>query len=817
MEYRSPAELRLRFKEELRRVEPPKIPRGPATSFPSSVKPGTVSSSSSMTSSSPVGGLTRSSASNAALDDPTALVREVPLAENLEALTAALEQDEAVQRHMETHNLSLEEATGYIMTNGSTGQKLSFFSHMKSNLEDASSKQVRKVISIMLDSMWAQDPELQLHAPHYIVDFLSAVDPVIASEIYDVTTTMLTVQTAQVREAWSTLLLALVKHLSADELQNQVIPLAIKKTEHAMHQDQRELSCHLLGTLCKHIPRHLVESTIVPKALALCQDTNASVRKHICVELGVIARSLGIEAAESTVAPEIFELLNDEEHGVSCQAFSCLLDLVEFFGSEYRKEKLLPIIKSYMLNPPTEVLALLVGDFGRFLNEIKSDITSNSDVLLFTKFFVTASQKLDDTAKWHCAYNFPAVAACLPLSVFPTHLSACLLSLASNPEESVRLSIAAGLHELVSILGDNAATFLEKPFLVLVNDVSRKVRAALHEHKDLLLNCFIKLFKGIHKINFLRHVADRLLELFGAGKSSWRAIEEALSMLDPYLEHFEEVILTDSVVPQLFECMKVGASSLKGKCARLLIRILHRITNTNQQVVIFRRVNGELGRSSCCFHRQAYIQVMIEACQLHSCRFIRERFLDICQQLHRDPVLLVRLAVSQGMGPLGKVIVLAGDDAMRETFTSMSQRLLMDEDTVIRTTMRSAKDKVDKLEGKYSRDPALRESDLEEDRRREIAELQMLEAAKEADKVERRAKLRDLLKSEREKDFMDHSIGLSPSLRGAGSGTGGGGSSGRGINPRGRMVSPQRSPLWAVKKPPVAAKTVKVAGIKKKI
>lgn len=811
MEYRSPAELRLRFKEELRRVESPKNLRSAVGGDHSSVKPVATSSSTSL---STVDGTSRSSVLNLMPDDPTALVREVPLAENLEALSAALEQDEAVQRHMETHNLSLEETASYIMTNGSTGQKLSFFSHMKSNLEDASSRQVRKVISIMVDSMWAQDPELQLAAPNCLVDFLSSVDAVVASEIYDVTTTMLTVQTAQVREAWSPLLLALIKHLSPEELQKQVIPLALKKTEHAMYQDQRELSCHLLGTLCKHIPRSLVESTIVPKALALCQDTNASVRKHICEELGVVARSLGIEAAEGVVAPEIFELLNDEEHGVSCQAFSCLLDLVEFFGSQYRKEKLLPIIKSYMLNPPTEVLALLVGDFGRFLNEIKSDISSNGDVLLFTKFFVTASQKLDDTAKWHCAYNFPAVAACLPLSVFPSHLAPCLLSLASNPEESVRFSIAAGLHELVSILRENAATFLESPFLLLLNDSSRKVRVALHEHIDVLFSCFIKLFKGSHKISFFHSVAERLLLLSAGAGSSWRCMEEVLNIFDTYLEQFDEGVLTDSVVPQLFSCMKSGASSLKGKCARLLIRILHRITNTNQQVSIFRRINGELGRSSSCFQRQAYLRVMVEACRVYSCRFIRERFLEICQQLHRDPVTLVRLAVSQGMSFLGKSIVLAGDDALRESFTSMSQRLLMDEDTAVRAAMRGAKEEVDILESKYNRDVSLRERDLAEDRKREITELQVLEAAKEADKVERRAKLRDLLRSEREKELMDHPVGLTPATRGMG---GGGGSSARVLNPRTRAVTPQRSPLWGVKKPPVAGKALRTTGIKKKM
>lgn len=810
MEYRSPTELRINLKEGWKGVGPPKKNRTNATGDTSSVKLDAPSSSSSTTSHSSMDGGNRASFSSAIPDDPTALVLEVPLAENLEALSAALEHDEAVQRHMETHNLSLEETASYIMINGSTGQKMSFFSHIKNYLEDASPRQVKKVISVIVEAMWTQDPELQLTAPQCLLDFLPSADSTVASEIYDVTTTMLTVQTAQVREAWGPLLLALVSHLRADELERKVIPLALKKTEHAMHQDQRELSCHLLGTLCKHIPLKLVESTILPKALALCQDTNASVRKHICDELGVISRSLGIEAAQKVVAPEIFELLNDEEHCVSCQAFSCLLDLVEFFGSQYRKEKLLPIIKSYMLNPPTEVLALLVGDFGRFLNEIKSDITTHEDVLLFTNFFVTASQKLDDTAKWHCAFNFPAVASCLPLSMFPTHLSACLLSLAANPEEMVRVSIAAGLHELVDILRENAAALLEKPFLLLLNDVSSKVRVALYLHMDVLMNCFVKNFKGTQKSIFFRSVGERLLQLSSGTDSRWRSIQQVLSVFDSYIENFDEGILTEAVVPPLFNWMKMGASSLKGSCARLLVLILHRINSTSQQVCIFRRVNSELGRSPCCYHRQVYLSVVREACQMYSCRFLRDRFFEICQQLHRDSVYLVRLAVSQEMYAIGKKVILAGDDAMKESLNSMFQFLLMDEDTAVREATRKSKDELDALRSKYNRDSSLREKELAEDRRQEIAELQMLEAAKEADKVERRAKLRDLLKSEREKDFAEHSVGLGASTRSVMG-------SGRVPSTRQRGTATQRSPLNTVRKPVGSGKGSGFLGIRKKI
>lgn len=748
MEYRSPEELRRRLREELAEAE-----RSPKFSNEKKTR----------SSSSPKRGPASSSFSSALPDDPTALVREIPLEENLLALSEALEHDAAVQRHMESQNLSLEEATRYIMINGSTGQKVSFFAHVKGSLERLVPKQMTRVISTMVDSMWAQEPELQLSAPESLIELLSMIDSLAAKEIYDVTITMLTVQTAQVRQAWGKLLLNLINYLSSAQLEQFVVPLALKKTEHSEHQDQRELSCNLLGELCKKVSQSIISALIVPKALALCQDTNASVRQHICQQLSTISRSLGIEAAEKKIAPEIFELLNDEEHCVSCQAFSCLLDLVEFFGAQYRKEKLYPVIRSYMLNPPTEVLNLLVGDFGRFLTEIRSDITTHEDVLLFANFFSTASQKLDDTAKWHCAYNFPAVAACLPLSIFPTHLSPCLIKLANNPVESVRKSIAAGLHELIPILQQNAATYLEKPFLALLTDSSPSVRHELSLHMNKVLECFVVQLQEVERSKLFESIARVLLEkkIF----KNWRIVEQVLFIFGSYMAQFKNERLTEDVVPELFAYIKVGASSLKPRCAQLIVRIAHHISDTNEKVSIFSKINAEFGRSPCCFQRKDYFLFVDEICELFSCRFIRERLFEVCQELQRDLVTSVRLALARGMRSLGQRMLLVNDTAVKEVISTMSQRLQMDEATVVREAMSASKEQVEKCSAKYKRDMKLFEQELSKDKRRESVEAHMLEMAKEADKVDRRAKLRDLLKTEREKDYLDsHSSSFTPTI-----------------------------------------------------
>ncbi|CAC9490837.1 conserved hypothetical protein [Leishmania infantum JPCM5] len=691
--------------------------------------------------------------STALPDDPTALVREVPGAENIEALNAALEREEAVQRYVEKEKLSVEESAKYIMANGSTMQRISFFGHVREQLVDLPSKGISKVLETLLDSMWAQDPELQCRAPENLLKLVGLLDPNTATKMYDFTKTMLTVQTPEIRVAWCELLLGLIDYLPVSVLQSDLIVLAVNKSEHAQPQDQRELSCKLFGALCQHIASEKVEELILPRALALCQDTNVGVRQRMCQQLCAIAHSLGVEKAKTRVAPDLFELLSDEEQAVSRAAFSCLIDLVEFFGPVYRREKLFPIIKNFISNPPSEVVGLLVGEFGRFLDAIKTDIMSDDDVKLFADFFCAAATRHEEEARRQCAFNFPAVVASLPRTVFATHLSKALLSLSSDSCVAARVSAAAGMHELLPLLHSPTADLLERPFLRLIGDSDTSVRAALVKHINNLLDYFRSELKSSSRVSFFSAVLDALLSWVSEPVVNWHTMQHVMQIVDHYIDSFEERTLTEQVVPRLWEYAKTGATILKADCATLIMHIASRIENFIAKAQMFSRLNSEYGRSSSCYARQTYIYFVSASFRFFSMRCVRERMLECCLELQRDSVTAVRLALARTLPLLSQTLRKSNAGALEEEFTAMVGRLCEDVDEEVQE---EAAKYVAGCERRARANTAAPSRFNEEvDSRREKAELAMLEHAKETDKAERRAKLRDLLKSEREKELME--------------------------------------------------------------
>ena len=758
MDYRSPFELRQQLIEEVRAAQASspgkktKLRVRSATSVRADACAAPVPREDA-TSKCPSGFMP----STALPDDPTALVREVPGAENIEALNAALEREEAVQRYVEKEKLSVEESAKYIMANGSTGQRISFFGHVREKLVELPPKRISKVREILLDSMWAQDPELQCHAPDDLLNFVGLLDGSTASEVYEVTKTMLSVQMQEVRVSWSRLLLGLVDYLPPEVLCGDLIALAVNKSDHAQPQDQRELSCQLLGRVCSQLSVSKAEELVLPRALALCQDTNVSVRQHMCQQLCTIAHALGVERAKMLVAPDLFELLNDEEQAVSRAAFTCLIDLVEFFGPTYRREKLFPIIKTFISNPPSEVVGLLVGEFGRFLDAIKSDITSDGDVALFVEFFCNAATRSDEEARRHCAYNFPAVVASLPRRVFATDLSKALASLASDSCVGARRSIAAGLHTLLPLLPPSAVDALEPPFLHLVRDRDATVRTALVGHINALLDYFKNGKGGAARQAFFANVLDAILSWVAGPIVNWHTMQHVVDIVDRYDDAFEEKALIEQVLPLLWAYVKTGAMILKVQCATLVMHITAGIGNPVAQAHVFSKLNADFARANSCYARQAYFYFVRAAFDFFSLRCIRERMLECCLELQRDAVVTVRLALAQCLPLLSRALrptTPAG--ALEDEFAAMAKRLAEDSTAEVRaaalayTARATEKTRPDKAPARSCSAAAAEEV---EDQRREAAELPMLEHAKETDKAERRAKLRDLLKSEREKEY----------------------------------------------------------------
>ena len=75
----------------------------------------------------------------------------------------------------------------------------------------------------------------------------------------------------------------------------------------------------------EHHVQEEIQHSFLQRAVTLCQDTDYIVRINMCDALQTIAAAVGHELTVSTVLPEIFELIGDEEVLVRVCAMRSLL------------------------------------------------------------------------------------------------------------------------------------------------------------------------------------------------------------------------------------------------------------------------------------------------------------------------------------------------------------------------------------------------------------------------------------------------------------------------------------------------------------
>lgn len=748
MEYRSPFEIKQSILEEV----------GALSSMGSSgVKKPSKKGSSSKDKEKPADG---SGGGGTAAYDPTALEREMP--ENMDALNANMKLEEDVQRHIETANLPPQEVALYIMANGSTNQKISMFHYLHKSVKDIDEKKMTQLLSGLMESMWAQAPELQCAAPAGLLNILPLLRNTHVAQLLQGAKTMLEVRTLEVRAAWGPFLLSLVEHINAAQIIDVAVPLSLKKCEHVEPPDQRVLACTLMGKICSRLDAdQVMSSPVLSKALAMCQDTNVSVRCEMCCQLREVAKAIGLENAKVKVTAELFELLSDEERLVSRAAFSCLIDLIEFFDAAYRREHFYPIIKAFISNPPEEVLSLLIEEFGRFLWKIKSDVQGNEDVMLFASFFKQCSLKTDSEVRRMCAFNLPAVVASLPVSAYPSYLHVCTKTLASDPHTPVRRAVAAGLHELAPLLGEKASQYLCETFVTIAQDPSIDVRSVLMKNAPSLLSCFASQLKAEKEREaFFNSLVPAFLSFDQLCQKDWRRTNMLLDAMVKFPEYYSGQVLYEKFVPILMRLLKDGANVIKDLCADLLMSFAACIHNTASTVDVFGRIYNEFGKHTSCYQRLNYVRLFSYACEYFSRRFLRERMLELLLELSRDTVVNLRIAVAKVAPKIRKLMrqpfATPQEQTMWDNFQGTLQRLQMDDDELVRNAARDSNEAIEPIDREYLRlatmkNPQPTPEDLV-DKRREEGEGNLIEAAKEHDKAERRSKLKELLKNEKEKE-----------------------------------------------------------------
>lgn len=708
-------------------------------------------------------------------------VREMPGAENLAALDATLKHEEGVQRHIEQGNMAPHEEMLYVLQNGSTSQKINILQRLSRIIKEGDDRKAAQLVTALSEGIWAEDVEFQCAVPQALVTALPLLSESNLLLLLGGVKTMLEVRNPDIRKAWNVVVLETTAVLPSGTTLREVVPFALGKVEHGSPSDQRMLGCQLFGRMARRLPADTISSTFLSKAMSLCQDTDVQIRVGMCAQLGEVARGVGLETTKARITAELFDLLVDEEKLVSRAAFTCLIDLVEFFDAPYRREHFYPIIRSYISSPPEEVLSLLIEEFGRFLWKIKSDIQGAEDITLFANFFRQCAQKPDPEVRRMCAFNLPAVVASLPITTYATHLTHVTKALAVDPHPPVRRAIAAGLHELFGLLGDKASFYLEDSFMALIKDSMLEVRTHIVSHLSAMLTVFSAHLKGDEREHFFTALTPSIVGYEALVAKDWRRVQVLFSSFAGFPSYFPPQLLCDKFLPLLVRHLQRGAAALKEHCAELIVHFCARLQPAHNQLVVelfSKTINEQFGRSGSCHCRLAFITLFRNCARHYSRRFMRDRLLETVLSLADDHVVALRVALVQLLPDLKKILKPPTDDESAKLFAKALAKLHADHSPEVAEALRAVTPAVDEVEAEFARQAALRitnSADDVADRAREDSEGNLVDLARELEKSERRQKIREMLRNERESLALEASIGRpGPGGRG-GAGVGGAG------------------------------------------
>ena len=115
-----------------------------------------------------------------------------------------------------------------------------------------------------------------------------------------------------VANAWLETLLDAIDLLPIDVIKQEIIVIAINKSQLSQPTFSRISSCKILGKLATKLDQQSVRQEVLPSSLALCQDVESEVRTCMTSHLALIARGVGLELTKSAILPVLVELSNDE-------------------------------------------------------------------------------------------------------------------------------------------------------------------------------------------------------------------------------------------------------------------------------------------------------------------------------------------------------------------------------------------------------------------------------------------------------------------------------------------------------------------------
>ncbi|XP_043236207.1 serine/threonine-protein phosphatase 4 regulatory subunit 4-like isoform X5 [Amphibalanus amphitrite] len=566
-----------------------------------------------------------------------------------------------------------------------------------------------------------------------------------------------------VAAAWLETLLDVIDLLPADVIQQEILSVAVEKSQLSHPVASRVAGCKLIGRMATKFDPYTIQTELLASVQSLCQDVDSEVRAAMCSQLGAVAHGLGPQETRAAIIPELVELSSDEEVAVRLAAFRTLVDMLDILDAETCTQTIIPLSmkvceSSYESRDSSlPVIAKLLGKLSCGLSEYLSPEQKQT----FLDFYGGVARlknlhkaaaarnefnpmpdlvpQLDPSERYMqcceaCAFNFPAMLLLAGGDLSRSNLHATFTDLVFDPHPGVRRVIAAGFHEVCRLLGPSVHQ-VHSELVHLLKDDSVDVLAALVERLPLTLEAFVR-----HGVLGPKAKPELVAELTAAlmtcecvisNTTRWRLHAGLLERLSSLADCFPPDHLYHCWVPTVFQKLHtVRPIPCRQAAARTLLVFLQNVRHIEHRHMICGRLVEELGQSDSCHMRKLYLDICSMVLDMFSKNFFKQYFFMTTLTLVDDPVPNIRRGLCLLLARMKATLRLPSDKRRLQQLEAVVRQLLVTEqDRDAAAAVRHAIIQLDKIEVAMdtpTRPALLLEADAE-DRRRQKQEQQLLE------------------------------------------------------------------------------------------
>ncbi|XP_042730149.1 serine/threonine-protein phosphatase 4 regulatory subunit 4 isoform X2 [Lagopus leucura] len=623
----------------------------------------------------------------------------------------SLKTPEEIERLTVDEELNDIERALYLLSSGQDVQGTSVVANLPVLMRQNPAETLRRVLPKIREVLHVAGVEMQLTAA---VSFLTVLqDESVSIHTYSHSFLHIILQNLEHRDAgvsnaWLETLLAVIEALPKETIKHEILNPLVSKAQISQTLQSRLVSCKIMGKLANKFEAHIVKREILPLVKSLCQDVEYEVRTCMCRQLEHIAQGIGTELTKTVVLPELVELARDEGSSVRLAAFETLVNLLDMFDSDDRRQTVLPLVKSFCeksFKADESILVSLSFHLGKLCNGLYGIFTPEQHLrfLEFYKKLCTLGlqqenghndnqlqlQTLEQEKKYisvrkNCAYNFPAMIVFVDPKNFHLELYSIFFCLCHDPEVPVRYTMAISFYEVAKLLNSGVYT-IQKELVTLLQDESLEVLDALVGHLPEILELMINGGENSGSESKLLSIPDLIPALTTAEQRAatslkWRTHEKLLQkyaclpqiissdqIYYRFLHRMLTIILTNNVLP------------VQKAAARTLCVYLRYNRKQEQRHEVIQKLIEQLGQGKSYWNRLRFLDTCEFIMELFSKSFFCKYFFLPVLELTHDPVANVRIKLCYLLPKVKSILKIPTDKHLLQQLELCIRKLLCQE------------------------------------------------------------------------------------------------------------------------------------------